>query len=66
MASRTVTDSGMTDQQWEAQNSRLGPAEADRLGLCWGCGGNSVLYTAFGGVQRIVDCPECPGTGKAA
>lgn len=65
MASRTVTDSGMTDQQWEAQNSRLSPSEAEERGLCWGCGGHKVLYTAFGGVQRIVDCNECRGTGKA-
>jgi DnaJ-class molecular chaperone len=50
----------MTDRQWEAQNSRR-PA---RSGECWQCAGNKVLYTAFGGVQRIVDCNECHGTGK--
>lgn len=60
MASRTVTDSGMTDQQWEAQNSSR-PAKP---GECWQCGGKRVLYTAFGGVHRIVDCGECHGTGK--
>jgi hypothetical protein len=65
MASRTVTDSGMTDQQWEAQNSPLGPAAAAKRGLCWQCTGKRVLYTAFGGVQRIVDCDACRGTGKA-
>jgi hypothetical protein len=65
MASRTVKDSGMTDKQWEAQNSRLGPSAAEKRGLCWACGGKRVLYTAFGGVQRIVDCTECRGTGKA-
>lgn len=65
MASRTVADSGMTDQQWEAQNSSLGPAEAEKRGLCWQCAGNRVLYTAFGGVHRTVDCPECNSTGKA-
>lgn len=61
MASRTVTDSGMTDQQWEAQNS---PRRA-RSGECWQCAGKKVLYTAFGGVQREVGCNECRGTGKA-
>jgi hypothetical protein len=61
MASRTVTNSGMTDRQWEAQNASR-PA---RAGECWQCVGNRVLYTAFGGVQRIVDCNECRGTGKA-
>jgi hypothetical protein len=65
MASRTVTDTGMTDQQWEAQNAGLSPAAAKRRGVCWKCGGNRVLYTAFGGVHRIVDCGECQGTGKA-
>lgn len=65
MASRTVTNSGMTDRQWEAQNSRLGPSAAEKRGLCWACGGKKVLYTAFGNVQRIVDCNECRGTGKA-
>lgn len=64
MASRTVTDSGMTDRQWEAQNSRLSPASAAKRGLCWQCAGNKVLYTAFGGVHRIVDCDKCSGTGK--
>ena len=55
----------MTDQQWEAQNSNLGPDEATARGLCWCCVGNGVLYTAFGGVQRAVPCRECRGDGKA-
>ncbi|GHD70270.1 hypothetical protein GCM10010317_077230 [Streptomyces mirabilis] len=54
----------LTDQEWEAQNGTLSPAEASTKGLCWCCTGNGVLYTAFGGVQRKVNCPECKGTGK--
>lgn len=65
MPSRTVTDSGMTDQQWEAQNSPIHPAAAKVRGLCWQCAGQQVLYTAFGGVHLIVDCGECNGTGRA-
>lgn len=65
MPSRTVTDSDMTDQQWEAQNSPMHPSAAKKRGLCWQCAGKTVLYTAFGGVHRIVDCGECDGTGKA-
>lgn len=65
MPSRTVTDSGMTGQRWEAQNSPMHPAAAKERGLCWQCAGKKVLYTAFGGVHRIVDCNECSGTGKA-
>lgn len=55
----------MTDQQWEAQNGRLSPDECRARGLCWHCNGNSVLYTAFGGVQRAVPCPEKCDNGKA-
>lgn len=55
----------MTDQEWEAQNSPLGPNEAHAQGLCWCCTGNGVLYTAFGGVQRTVACPERCVNGKA-
>jgi hypothetical protein len=55
----------MTDEQWEAQNGSLSPDEAHARGLCWCCTGNRVLYTAFGGNQRKVDCHECGGTGKA-
>lgn len=62
MASRTVTDSGMTDQQWEAQNS----SRRARPGECWRTASKRVLYTAFGGIQRIVDCGECRGTGKVS
>lgn len=55
----------MTDQQWEAQNGSLSPGEATAHGLCWCCTGNGVLYTAFGGHQRKVNCRECRGDGKA-
>jgi hypothetical protein len=54
----------MTDQEWEAQNRSLSAAEAQTQGLCWCCTGNKKLFTAFGGVQREVDCGECRGTGK--
>jgi hypothetical protein len=57
--------SRMTDQQWEAQNGSLSPAEATARGLCWYCTGNGVLYTAFGGAQRKVRCPEKCDHGKA-
>lgn len=55
----------MTDQEWEAQNSSLSPDQATARGLCWCCTGNGVLYTAFGGVQRTVPCPERCDNGKA-
>ncbi|MEU6552094.1 hypothetical protein ABZ915_17685 [Streptomyces sp. NPDC046915] len=55
----------MTDEQWEAQNGSLSPIEAVAKGLCWCCTGNGVLYTAFGGVQRTVACPEKCNSGKA-
>lgn len=55
----------MTDQEWEAQNGSLSPGEAAALGLCWCCQGRKVLYTAFGGVQRTVPCPEKCNNGKA-
>jgi hypothetical protein len=55
----------MTDEQWEAQNSGLGPDEATARGLCGCCGGKTVLYTAFGRVQRAVPCPEKCNNGKA-
>lgn len=61
----TATRSGMTDQQWEAQNSTLSPAACKRRGLCWQCGGKGSLYTAFGGEQKTVVCNECAGNGKA-
>ncbi|MFF9175964.1 hypothetical protein [Streptomyces sp. NPDC014793] len=55
----------MTDEQWEAQNGNLAPDEARAKGLCWHCSGKGANYTAFGGVQRTVRCPECRGNGKA-
>lgn len=55
----------MTDQEWEARNSGLTPGGATARGLCWCCTGNGVLYTAFGGVQRTVRCPEKCNDGKA-
>lgn len=55
----------MPDQEWEAQNGRLSPGEAQARGLCWCCTGNGVLYTAFGGEQVEVPCGECRGDGKA-
>lgn len=56
----------MTDAQWEKQNSSLSPAAAARKGVCWQCGGNGALYTAFGGEQKTVVCNICTGTGKGA
>jgi len=56
----------MTDQEWEAQNGSLSPGEATARGLCWHCNGNSVLYTAFGGVQRTVPCPEKCNDGRSS
>ncbi|MFF5473349.1 hypothetical protein [Streptomyces achromogenes] len=55
----------MTDEQWEAQNGSLSPGEARARGLCWQCSGKGKLFTAFGGVQRKVHCPECKGDGDA-
>lgn len=55
----------MTDQEWEAQNGSLSPGEARMRGLCWFCSGNGVLYTAFGGEQATVACPEQCDNGKA-
>jgi len=55
----------MTDQQWEARNGSLAPDEATAQGLCWHCSGNGANYSAFGGQQITVRCPECAGTGKA-
>ena len=57
---------GMTDAEWIKQNSRLSPAAADRKGVCWCCGGNGALYSAFGGEQTTTVCGMCHGTGKAA
>lgn len=57
--------SRMTDQEWEAQNGALHPDEARAQGLCWHCSGKGVLYTAFGGAQRTVACPEKCDNGRA-
>lgn len=54
----------MTDQEWEAQNGSLSPEQARARGLCWCCNGNGVLFTAFGGVQRRVRCPEKCDNGR--
>ena len=65
MPSKVVPNSGMSDKQWEKQNSSLGPDEARAKGLCWHCGGNGKLHSAFGGQQIVTVCPECQGRGKA-
>lgn len=64
--SKTVASSGMTDKEWETQNKSMSPAAAAKKGLCWQCGGKGVLYTAFGGEQKVVVCGECSGSGKKA
>jgi uncharacterized protein (DUF983 family) len=64
--SKVVPNSGMSDKQWEKQNSSLGPDEARAKGLCWHCGGNGKLYSAFGGKQILTVCPECQGREAAA
>ena len=64
--SKTASTSTMTDAEWIKQNSRLSPAAADRKGVCWCCGGNGALYSAFGGKQTTTVCGMCHGTGKAA
>jgi hypothetical protein len=56
----------MTDQEWEAQNGSLSPEQVQARSLCWCCRGNGVLFTAFGGVQRRVPCPEKCDNGKAS
>lgn len=63
--SKTVTNSGMTDTQWEAQNNPMSPAAATKKGLCWQCAGQGRLFSAFGGNQIVVACGECAATGKA-
>ncbi|MFF8589981.1 hypothetical protein ACF061_00835 [Streptomyces sp. NPDC015220] len=55
----------MTDEEWEAQNGSLPPAQATARGLCWKCSGKRRLFSAFGGDQFSVPCSECDGTGKA-
>lgn len=63
--SKVVTNSGMTDQQWEKQNKAMHPAAAQKKGWCWMCAGTGKLHHAFGGQQAVTECPECKGTGKA-
>jgi len=63
---KPAAGSGMTDQQWEAQNSPLSPATAAKQGKCWCCGGKGVLYSAFGGQQITAVCSICHGTGRPA
>lgn len=55
----------MTDEEWEAQNGSLSPAEATAQGKCWKCSGNKKLFSAFGGEKFSVPCDECRGTGEA-
>lgn len=63
--SKTVTGSGLTDQQWEQQNSTLNTKAAAKAGKCWQCAGEGRLFHAFGGEQRVVVCGICNGTGKS-
>jgi hypothetical protein len=63
--SKTVTDSGMTDEQWIKQNKATPVGKAIAKGLCWQCSGDGKIYSAFGGQQLIVVCGECKGSGKA-
>ncbi|WP_281946100.1 hypothetical protein [Streptomyces olivaceus] len=55
----------MTDEEWEAQNGSLSPEQARARGLCWHCSGKGANWTAFGGVQRKVTCPEKCRNGEA-
>ncbi|MEU0393830.1 hypothetical protein ABZ208_13805 [Streptomyces sp. NPDC006208] len=61
---KTDTSSTMTDAEWEAQNSRITPAQATKKGVCWSCAGKGALYSAFGGERITAACPVCRGTGK--
>ncbi|WP_381801139.1 hypothetical protein [Streptomyces niveus] len=54
----------MTDAEWEKQNKPLSPKAAAAKGVCWCCGGNGALYSAFGGERITAVCPPCKGTGK--
>ena len=65
VVSKKADYSGLTDQQWEAKNGRMHPDKARAQGKCWHCSGNGANYTAFGGEQRTVVCPECSGSGRA-
>lgn len=63
---KTDTHTTMTDAEWEAQNTPLSPAAAEKQGLCFCCGGKGALYSAFGGERITTACPICRGTGKPA
>ena len=60
------THTTMTDTEWEAQNTPLSPKEAEAKGLCYCCGGQGALYSAFGGERITTVCPICRGAGKPA
>ena len=57
--SKVVPKSGMSDKEWEAQNTPMDPAKAAAKGICWCCGGKRALYSAFGGEQIVTACPAC-------
>lgn len=61
---KTDTHTTMTDTEWEAQNTPLSPKEAEAKGLCYCCGGQGALYSAFGGERITTVCPICRGAGK--
>lgn len=63
--SKVAPKSGMSDKEWEAQNTPMDPTKAHAKGLCWCCGGKGGLYSAFGGEQVVTVCPICNGKGKA-
>ncbi|MFE2973342.1 hypothetical protein [Streptomyces sp. NPDC059258] len=63
---KTDISTSMTDTEWEAQNTPLSPAAAEKKGLCYCCGGKGALYSAFGGERITTVCPICRGTGKPA
>ena len=64
--SKVAPSSGMTDAEWEKQNSPISPAAAGRRGVCWCCGGKGALYSAFGGEHITTVCGICHGNGKPA
>lgn len=49
---------------WRARNSSADPAEAEKRGGCWNCGGTGRLYWTHMGEHGAADCPTCRGTGK--
>ncbi|MFE7237207.1 hypothetical protein [Streptomyces sp. NPDC057580] len=64
--SKVDTHTNMTDAEWENQNSPLSPKAAEAKGLCYCCGGQGALYSAFGGERTTTVCPICRGSGKPA